>query len=369
MKRSILIIICLCGIFLGGCDTEEEKERTKKAIAQASKNAICYIEEKYGFTPEILEADERRNREMFGSTPTTDIYVTMKQDDTTFVVYIDGANENTDGFDNYQKNEILSDMESCVEELTGIQCERILMKYGNVEADREEEQYNGLVKSLYKTGEFTEVLQEEIWQGKVETINETNFDVNAFYEKLVGEMAIGTMVFMDYPSKDAFAVPEHVRTGICHDIESANMIYEHGMYLQKVIGVSSCKEAKGIKTLDFSNMHNQAGIYVYTKKGTACNITVKPEDKINWKGEGWRSGKTVTKTYYVDGMPDSTYYFYIPVSEIDTEGEEGIVPGFCYDKDGEMQYKTTPLIERIGEYYVFNRYAHDGEDFYFTLIQ
>ena len=109
MKKIRLTALLLsCTILFSACDSKEQKAENEKNLRQAEKNAIAYIEEKYGFTPEVIESAIERSSGLFGGTPLTTAMIRMSYNNKDFSVYIDGETENTDGADNYQQDEIIS---------------------------------------------------------------------------------------------------------------------------------------------------------------------------------------------------------------------------------------------------------------------
>ena len=101
------LLLC-CSLLFSACDSKEQKAENEKNLRQAEKNAVAYIEEKYGFTPEIIESELERYGSLFGSLPESTAMVRMSYNNKEFSVYIDGESKNTDGADNYQQEEIIS---------------------------------------------------------------------------------------------------------------------------------------------------------------------------------------------------------------------------------------------------------------------
>lgn len=106
--------------FLVGCElSEEEKQKRENYYAQASKNAINYVMEKYGFIGEFVSAkcsDEGK----FGNVCDKMIIVDMKYNNKVFQVYISGVGETNDGMDNYQHDEIAADIAYEIQKIIGV---------------------------------------------------------------------------------------------------------------------------------------------------------------------------------------------------------------------------------------------------------
>jgi len=118
MKKTVLFAV-MAVLALTGCDNREQKKLNRQYISTAKSNAVKYIEDKYGFTPEVISAEQEREYGWINSTPLTTVYVRMNHGDRDFGVYIDGASENTDGSDNYQSRDIADCFCSAISEITG----------------------------------------------------------------------------------------------------------------------------------------------------------------------------------------------------------------------------------------------------------
>ena len=118
MKKTILPFV-IAAMVLTGCDSKEQKKLNKQYISTAKANAVKYIEDKYGFTPEIRSAEQEREYGWINSDPLSTVYVRMNHNDRDFGVYIDGATDNTDGYDNYQCEDIADYFCSAISDITG----------------------------------------------------------------------------------------------------------------------------------------------------------------------------------------------------------------------------------------------------------
>ncbi|MCM1227053.1 MAG: hypothetical protein NC320_06450 [Clostridium sp.] len=105
-KAAASFTAILLMISFTACDSKEQKKLNAQWEAQASENAVSYIQEKYGFKADVVSADICRAAGFFSSSPTSDVIVGMEYDGRAFDVYINGENSNTDGSDSYQSAEI-----------------------------------------------------------------------------------------------------------------------------------------------------------------------------------------------------------------------------------------------------------------------
>lgn len=120
MKKIVLSLICgslIIGLVTGCGD--KEKTQIEKI---GSSNAVSYIEEKYGFTPEVISIEaQTKNSDPIPSTKEYNGYVDvkLKYNDKNFVVNIYGRNESKNGVDNYQQEEIISSLLNIINQYKG----------------------------------------------------------------------------------------------------------------------------------------------------------------------------------------------------------------------------------------------------------
>lgn len=109
-KHTIIIsFILLMSICLGGCMRDEENEQDAvEWREQAEELAVTYIEEKYGFTPEVIDSKSNNNDSVVPpSKYISQTIITLSYKDDTFIVVADGSDSTTENvLDNYQAEEI-----------------------------------------------------------------------------------------------------------------------------------------------------------------------------------------------------------------------------------------------------------------------
>ncbi|SDB07484.1 hypothetical protein SAMN02910298_00248 [Pseudobutyrivibrio sp. YE44] len=119
MKKKLTVLTLILALFLCSCGYSAGDFVTmKKYKVQGSDNAKNYIKEKYGFEAEVVDVD---NEYPMGGPipdltpmPTGFVTVKMKYQGKEFNVEIAGNSKNTDGKDDYQKEEILSFLEEYI---------------------------------------------------------------------------------------------------------------------------------------------------------------------------------------------------------------------------------------------------------------
>lgn len=114
MKKILFGLVCvMLLIIITGCATsKEEKEKRNRYFAQAKENAVDYVEQKYGFTPDDIGTAKCTfdNSDNFSSSCNEMVIVNVQYKDKWFKVYIDGSIQTNKGYDNYQYDDISSDL-------------------------------------------------------------------------------------------------------------------------------------------------------------------------------------------------------------------------------------------------------------------
>lgn len=125
---GLLVIVALMGIV--GCGYSKEEKAEMAGFEKLAKaNAIEYIQNKYGFKPEVtgtkvLKVDPGPVPDFFPSA-TGMVNVSMKYNDVEFMVNITGEEKSTDGKDTYQKKEIEDAFKAQLENKLGIKIETV----------------------------------------------------------------------------------------------------------------------------------------------------------------------------------------------------------------------------------------------------
>ena len=204
-KKSVLIGLLLLIVFVfAGCYSSEEKAMEVKYKKQAKLNAVNYIKEKYGFEATVKSLQVPRLGE-FDPFPDNDVFVMMEWKGVEFNVRIAGDEETSEGFDNYQQEEILSALKDEVNTLTGIDAEDAFAVYGDyMEYEVGMKSWNGLVAPYFTGNNLKEVLTGGYVKPDV-TITYINQAIAGIDVKKIKEQTgINQLLFVDYDSKEHY---------------------------------------------------------------------------------------------------------------------------------------------------------------------
>lgn len=204
-KTGVLIgVLFLITFVFAGCYSAEEKALEKAYKKQAKVNAVNYIKEKYGFEATVKSVQVPRLGEV-DPFPANNVFVTMERDNEEFIVRIAGDEVTSEGFDNYQQEEIVSALKNELDTLTGIISEEVFAVYGDyMEYEAGKKTRNGLV-APYFTGEN---LKDVLTGGSVKPdvmvayINRELEGIDA--EEIKAQTGINQFLFVDYDSKEHY---------------------------------------------------------------------------------------------------------------------------------------------------------------------
>ena len=145
--KFLIMFVLVC---LTGCRyTKEEKDTIEQYKTQAEENSISYIKEKYNISSEVIslevELEDTDPIPNITPDPTGNVYVKMKSNNKEFYVYITGKESSIIGKDNYQYNEIVTDLLELIQKDTNITPYNYQVIYGFEDSFK----YPGLIDIYY----------------------------------------------------------------------------------------------------------------------------------------------------------------------------------------------------------------------------
>ena len=370
MRKTKLTALLLSGILLlSGCDSAEQKAEISKNLKQAEKNAVAYIEEKYGFTPKICDSVIERHSGLLGSTPDSTAMIRMTYNGTEFSVYIDGEDKNTDGADNYQQDEIISALAARLSDVD--ENEKWLVgeiKSINVDGGRGKSFFPEIdwnsdnLYSAYFDGEnFAEVFGDNICDITVNYI-EGNFGFlgDEHFDFLLSNPKIRLGLISYRTEKDYQEKPDYLDFTEYLEIEEYAIQIEESLVFEKN-ETRHCEYTLG-KYEDFYYYasENKTDMFSFS------NITLP--DAENWNGHGVIDGEFVTPAYRIESGAKERLYIFYPISELT---ENARIATYSKTAKG-VDYHISPLAYEAGDYkvmYISSYEFKDGEEKAFALIK
>ena len=362
MKKIRLTTLLLsCAMLFSACDSKEQKAENEKNLRQAEKNAIAYIEEKYGFTPEVIESAIERSSGLFGGTPLTTAMIRMSYNNKDFSVYIDGETENTDGADNYQQDEIISalteKLSEKAESAKGIvgEIKSINIDGGKTHNFFNEAEWNtGNLYSEYFDGEnFAEVFANNACNITADYVDADLISLDrSFYNFLLDNERVNLYMISYRSEKDYEERPDY---NVFTDFTG---IKRHAIQIEEslVFGKDGAEHNEYVL-----GKHDDFYYYVSDNTPDTVNFTpAKMPDASEFDGNGIIDGQFVTPAYSIASSVDERIYIYYPLSELP---EKSRLATSRKTDDGNKIH-ISPLADDIGDYKMVYIQASEFKDAY-----
>lgn len=209
-KVVLLMLLTIVIVFsISGCGFS-------KYEVQGEKNAIQYIEDKYGFKPTVKSVKSQSTNNspipFSSSSDTGYVYVKMKHDDKEFYVFISGTSENTDGIDNYQVDAIENAISNKIQEMLP-NVINIDFCIGN-EKVASDDPYYGFIPLKYDGDNLNEVLEKA--QLKRIVVSLADSDLSSLTEELIKDTfgAGIDILFVNYKSVEDYQKAENTTYGL-----------------------------------------------------------------------------------------------------------------------------------------------------------
>ncbi len=377
MKKSKYCFgVCMMAIImlLTGCISEEERAQAEAWRAQAEKNAVSYIEEKYGFKATVVDSATQKTESLFSAKYTSKTLVTMEYEGKQFKVLVDGEEEYMDeAADNYQKAELVEAVKEEVTTIFGVEPDFFDVSGGKNEQaaiGNGEEFFDMFYSTYYDGTNLEEVLTEEILYCCAEFVGD--LDLEGLYEKNK------TSLFEDKYVHSVFVTYESRENRELSDVHSRvkmdTAIHNYAIYIKDALMVEQGEATSQKFSIgqcdDFYYMNVGADTSQYSISEGA-----ELYDADDWNGHGFANAKFATdKAYYLEGDAESFLYIYIPEEKYEQiptgEFEENIVVSsrFISKKSGDISYNIWFSKDKIPGYVVLHTSYADFDDFSFRFM-
>ena len=359
---------------LTGCESEEERKQAELWRAQAEKNAVTYIEEKYGFKAQVIDSESQKTSGMFSVKKTSKTLVTMEYEGKQFCVLSFGQDEYKDeATDNYQKEELLAAVEGEVTSLFGVKPDSLDVRGGDNQSstvENSEAFCDMFFRTYYDGTNLEEVLTEEVFYCLAEYIGD--IDLDNLYEQNKTSLFQHRYAYLCFVTYDNSENMELSAIDIKDDFESE--IYKYALYVKDALVVD-----KGEMIPIDMSIGQCDGFYYLNVGADTSQYTITKDAEIydanDWNGHGFRNAAFVSDSaYYLEGDTEYKLYIYIPeevyiriISGIDDENVV-VSSRFLSEKSGDSSYKIWFNEDEIPGYVVLDTTSADAEDFSFRFM-
>jgi len=230
MKKRFVIAVILSLIIciLSGCGISDKNAYK----SQGKKNAVKYIEEKYGFKPSVKSVEAIKYNgspiAFSASSYTGYVYVKMEHDNKTFYVHLSATSKNTDGVDNYQVDVI----EDAIEKKLNEMVDNIIHIDYCIGTSKEDssDPYYGMIPLKYDGNNLNEVLESAQLKRIVVSLAES--DLNVLTEEMINEVfgSKTDILFVNYKSIEDYQKAENTTYGL-RDYRISSGIEKNDAYI------------------------------------------------------------------------------------------------------------------------------------------
>ncbi len=306
----MVLFMCIC---LTGCMRDEENEQdATEWREQAEELAVTYIEEKYGFTPEVVDSKSNNNDSVVPPSkyiPQT--IVTLEYKDETFIVVADGSKSTTEKvIDNYQAEEIRYAFQEYLSEYFQVPVYDIYLEAGRsvtIPGKEFNMQYN-FFHEYYDGTNLEELLTQHAIRAYVKIVD--NVSLDEFTSLTEDSVVFHPKTELLITTHESEAAADNCILGTYFD----KTIYTHAMYILDAMDIR-----KGEIT-EYELSIGQYGDIYYSVPG--MNISeysiVMDEDNVPmsaWEHSSYTYEKTGDTAYFVLGTFTKTsqkLYIYYP---------------------------------------------------------
>lgn len=368
----ILLALTASMLMMVGCYSKETRMQIAEYTKQGKENALVYIEEKYGFEAEVLSVDwehiERAPIPDFAPTPNGIVYVQMKYEDNEFYVKIRGDRMTTNGYDNYQAEEIRDAFAEQMEEITGLHAEQIKLLYGEERTYNPESKYYGLVSTYFNGDNFYDIFENSnnSYDNRV-VVSVIRQDISSLpYEKIqetFGESAV--YLFANYRSEQDYAHMGDDQIRAIWGFPVTNNVDKYALFIEDYVQLEK-------NEVDYKKytVKKHDDIYYVLKNGTYAEFKKTLMGNANyWRGYGAANCRQVHEAYEID-TDASSIHIWIAYEDIGYTAEDDIKLGLQYMDDGREVHAIGLTSDDIGQdqylYYII--YMRDYSDMKFSVF-
>ena len=376
MNKKLIKVSLLLGVILllTGCVSAEEKAQAEAWRKQAEKNATTYIQEKYGFEPEILESKTQKASDLFASRPTSQTLITMEYKGKEFSALVQGDDDYMDrATDNYQKEEIIEAYSEAVTALFDVTPDQLEVLGGDNAYDafiNGDEFYDMFFHEYFDGNNLEEVIMQDQFFCVTEYIGDVDFS-SLFDENKTSLFEHKNMygIFVCYDNKQDMKEAEIVPSDDNH-----GNLYENAMFVKSAFEIDGPNAT--LQTIDVGQCEDFYYLSVNTDTSQYDIVAASEQyDASDWNGHGFKDARAVSDVaYYLDGNVSDKLYLYYPKEKYeqlckDNGGNHIVIASHSLsEKSGKDSYSIWNMEDSMEDYTIFWTHNADAEQYSFRFL-
>ncbi len=370
-RRRGLAMMFVMLFFLWGCGyPREEKERMEAIKKLGGENAVAYVEEKYGFTPETEDIQLCMERDDGERRPWANGYVlaVMRHEESIFHVHISGEETTRQGRDDFQNQLIVKEAREYFEALLGYEIYDVYLEYReNQEDDRFPHCHqNGFISERYNSGDFERLLKAYSVSARIDDcgdrdltdMRESRPQAAEFFEKYAADYGFQAVVISYRSQEDYHKGYEHTYGGgglLDFDIWNDGLyICSYAAFYEE--GERFCR----FELQDFDGM-----IFSCVDREEGRDLRISRGERV-WLELGDFKGEQVSQVYSVEKNRPGEVAVYIPADQYGRNAAVYIQHVY----DGKWwQYKDYTRLTRDKKYVIVTYHGISGSTFDFAVFK
>ncbi len=329
----------------------ESKNRQNSYVEQCCINATEYVKEKYGFEAKIISSMYPTNSNYSHSA-----YINMEYNDKRFYVYITGEEKSTDGYDNYQAEEIKNSLNQKLIDITGIQHEALVIDYGMYDYHSKKLDIDYLVSDFFDGNNLNKVLIG-INTVYVIYINQDTAEIPC--DELVEQTGIYRGTLFNFNNAEQYhklTDPSAALNSIRPDLRYVN---DYRVLTNNVDEYHTCIKAEYDGVIVVSD---EECSYLTIEEGNS-------DPAHNWNGHGVIKAAKVSKTYALNTDSENVY-IYFPLKNIRLMPSEASFAAQYKSSDDVYYYCNTSSFDLTDDqkYAIFKFITGNREDISFLML-
>ncbi len=365
IKEVVLLLLTFSLVSVWACAcgySREEKQRMKGIQEQGGKNAVAYVEEKYGFTPKVKEVQVCTERDDADPVPWANGYVQvlMSDGEKEFKVHISGEGKTTEGRDDYQYVQIMEDAREYFEKLLGYEIYDLYVEYkenldpNNLFPGCHEEDY--FLNEAYEQGGFEAFIKEHPVNIRIDDCINQDFtcwgdgeNASRFFEEFARDYGMKAVLISYRSLLDYEKGYSHTygRGGLLDfDIE------EDGMYICSYAAFE--EEERKLSRFELQEYDGMIFCCIDKEEGQDLVISAGQDP---WLELGETTGEPLSKVYSADKKKPGDIIVYVPT---ETYGRQVSV-FIQHVSDGKWwQYEDYTHLTKDKKYIVVSSLGRDA---------
>lgn len=370
--RLFLLLLFLLPAFCACGYSGEEKARMEKIQSLGRENAVNYVIEKYGFTPEVYDVELCMVLGEGEPLPWANgnVLVSMGRGEETFTVRISGEETTLEGADDLQHALICQEAKEYFQELLGYEFQDFYLGYWEEPpcgfASKSREAW--LIHPFYPSGNIEDFFQQYPVRIRIDDCIGQDFDqcwegnpkATVFFQDYGENWGMKTLLISYRSSED------YQRAGTHRYNEGGPIAFDignDGLYIRSYAVFS-----KEEQTVSRFVLQEYEGVIVScTDPGEGREPAISA-DQREWMDLGETKGRPCSKVYSVSQDTPGDITVYLPEGAFPEKGAKAFIQHYYENQWRQYEVNLDRTRDKQYKIFTYHGYGSGNGDFDFTLF-